>query len=253
MIDLINAEWIKFASLRGSWIRLGVALALGMATLTFGLFFFNKAIGDEAPATEITDRIAVMVSGVSVASLILVIVGVIIFTEEIKSRTIIPTMSTAPDRSAVAAAKVILAVLVGAGFAIVAWGLTLAVGLFSLDQQGFPLNFDHNDFARVIIGAGAFLIISTVFGLGLGMISNSTTFGVTFAIIWPLAIETALKGFAPEWINRFIPFEAGSAMFLAPEGDLPPWEGGAIFLAWAVGLVLIGVALFRRRDLGSSG
>jgi hypothetical protein len=42
-------------------------------------------------------------------------------------------------------------------------------------------------------------------------------------------------------------------MYAAPEGDLPPWEGGAIFLAWAAALVLIGVALFRRRDLGASG
>lgn len=253
MIDLINAEWIKFASLRGSWIRLGIALALGMASLSFGLIFFNKGIGDASPATEITDRVTLMVSGVGPAGLILVIVGVIIFTEEIKSRTIIPTMGAASDRSAVAAAKAILAILVGAGFALLAGGLTLAVGLVSLDQQGFPLNFDHNDFARAIIGAGAFLIISTLFGLGLGIISNSTTFGVSFAIIWPLAIETALKGFAPDWINRFLPFEAGGALFAVPEGDLPPWEGGAIFLAWAVALVLIGVALFRRRDLGSSG
>ena len=253
MIDLINAEWIKFASLRGSWIRLGIALALGLASLTVGLIFFNKGIGDAAAATEITDRIALMVSGVGPAGLILVIVGVIIFTEEIKSRTIIPTMSVAPDRSALAAAKSIIAVLVGAGFAIVAGGLTLAVGLVGLDQQGFSLNFDHDDFVRVIVGAGAFLTISTLFGLGLGIISNSTTFGVTFAILWPLAIETALKGFAPDWIDRFLPFDAGSAMYAVPEGDLPPWEGGAIFLTWAVVLVLIGVVLFRRRDLGSSG
>ena len=253
MIDLINAEWIKFASLRGSWIRLGVALGLGMAMLTSGLIFFNRGIGDTEPATEITNRIALIVSGVAPAGLILIIVGVIIFTQEIKSRTIIPTMSVAPDRSAVAAAKAIIAVLVGAGFAIIAGGLTLAIGLVALDQQGFPLNFDDDDFARVILGAGAYLIISTLFGLGLGLITNSTTFGVTFAIIWPLAIETALQGFAPEWIDRFLPFRAGSELFAVPEGDLPPWEGGGIFLAWAVGLVLIGVVLFRRRDLGSSG
>ena len=42
-------------------------------------------------------------------------------------------------------------------------------------------------------------------------------------------------------------------MFAVPEGDLPTWEGGAIFLTWAVALVLIGVALFQRRDLGASG
>ena len=253
MIDLVNAEWIKFASLRGSWIRLGIALALGMASLTIGLIFFNRSIGDQPASTEIIDRIGLMVSGVAPASLILVIVGVIIFTEEIKSRSIIPTMSAAPDRASMVMAKSILAILVGGGFALVAGAVTLTVGLVSLDQQGFPLNFDHDDFARVIIGAGAFLILATLFGLGIGLISNSTTFGVAFALIWPLAVETALKGFAPEWIEKFLPFEAGGAMFAVPEGDLPPWEGGAIFLAWAAALVLIGAALFKRRDLGSSG
>lgn len=253
MIDLVNAEWVKFASLRGSWIRLGSALALGMASLTIGLIFFNKSLGDGSPATEVSDRIALMVSGVAPAGLILTIVGVIIFTEEIKSRTIIPTMSAAPDRASVAMAKAILTTLVGAGFAIVAGGLTLLVGLVGLDQQGFSLNLDHNDFARAIIGSGAFLIIAALFGLGLGLITNSTTFGVTLAIIWPLALETTVKGFAPDWMVKILPFEAGSALYAVPAGETPPWEGGAIFLGWAGLLILGGAALFNRRNLGSSG
>jgi ABC-2 type transport system permease protein len=253
VIDLVNAEWIKFASLRGSWIRLGSALALGMAALTVGLIFFDKSVGDGTAATEVTDRISLIVSGVAPASLILIIVGVIIFTEEIKSRTIIPTMSVAPNRSAVVMAKAILTGLVGAGFAVVAGGITLAVGLVGLDQKGFPLNFDHNGFARVVLGAGAFLIIATLFGLGIGLLTNSTTLGVTLAIIWPLALETTVKGFAPDWMEKILPFEAGSALYAVTPGDTPPWEGGAIFLGWAGLLVLGGAALFNRRNLGSSG
>ena len=253
MIDLVNAEWIKFASLRGSWIRLGSALALGMASLTIGLIFFDKSLGDGPAATDVPDRISLMVTGVAPASLILIIIGVIIFTEEIKSRTIIPTMSAVPDRSSVVMAKTILTTFVGAGFAIVAGGLTLLVGLVGLDQKGFSLNLDHNDFARVILGAGAFLIIATIFGLGLGLITNSTTFGITIAIIWPLALEATVKGFAPDWIVKILPFESGEALYAVPAGDTPPWEGGAIFLGWAGLLVLGGAALFNRRNLGSSG
>ena len=253
MIDLVNAEWIKFASLRGSWIRLGSALALAMAVLTFGLIFFDKSFGDSPAATEVIDRITLIVSGVGPASLIMIIVGVIIFTEEIKSRTIIPTMSVSPNRSSVAMAKTILAGLVGLGFAVIAGGVTLAVGLVGLDQKGFSLNFDHNDFARVIFGAGAFIVISTLFGLGIGLVTNSTTFGITLAIIWPLALETTVKGFAPDWMSKLLPFDAGSAMYAVTPGDTPPWEGGAIFLGWAGLLLLGGAALFNRRNLGSSG
>jgi ABC-2 type transport system permease protein len=252
MIDLINAEWIKFVSLRGSWIRLGVALALAMATLTVGLIFFNRSIGDSPAATEVTDRINLVTSGVMPASLLLVILGVIIFTAEIKSRTIIPTMSAAPDRGSVVISKSVLVILVAAGFAIVVGGLSLAVGLIGLDQQGFTLDLDDTHFVRVILGAGAFLIIAALFGLGIGVLTNSTTFGVALGLIWPTAIEGAIMGFAPDWIDKFLPFQAGSALFATPEGDIPPWEGGAIFLVWAVVLVLMGTALFNRRNLGSS-
>ncbi len=143
--------------------------------------------------------------------------------------------------------------LVGAGFAIVAGALTLAIGLVGLEQQGFSLNFDHDDFARAILGAGAYLIIAALFGLGLGLITNSSTFGISLAIIWPVALETTVKGFAPDWMEKLLPFEAGSALFAVPAGETPPWEGGGIFLAWAGLLVLIGAALFNKRDLGSSG
>ena len=254
MIDLINAEWIKFASLRGSWIRLGVALALAMATLTVGLIFFDRSIGDSAPATEITDRINLLTSGVAPASLLLVIVGVLVFTGEIKSRTIIPTASASPDRGSLVMSKTALVGLVAAGFAIIVGGLTLAVGLVGLDQQGFTLDLDDTHFVRVIVGAGAFLIIAALFGLGLGVLTNSTTFGVAVGLIWPTAIEGAIQGFAPDWIERFLPFEAGGALYATPErGDLPPWEGGAIFLIWAAALLIAGTAIFNRRNLGSSG
>ncbi len=254
MIDLIKAEWIKFSSLRGSWIRLGLALVLAMASVTLGLIFFNRSGGGIPASTEIPDRINLITSGVGFAGLILVIVGVLVFTGEVKSRTIIPTMSAVPDRGSVVASKVILVSLVAAGFAILAVGLSLAVGLVGLDQQGFTIALDDADFVRVMIGSGAYLVIAALFGLGLGVLTNSTTFGVALGLLWPTAIEGAVQGFAPEWIDRFLPFQAGAAMFATPQrGDLPPWEGGAIFLFWSAVILGVGTVILNRRNLGSSG
>jgi hypothetical protein len=68
-----------------------------------------------------------------------------------------------------------------------------------------------------------------------------------------LQFGTTVKGFAPDWMVKILPFEAGSALYAVTPGDTPPWEGGAIFLGWAGLLLLGGAALFNRRNLGSSG
>jgi hypothetical protein len=63
---------------------------------------------------------------------------------------------------------------------------------------------------QVRVAARAFLIIATIFGFGIALITNSTTFGITFAIIWPLALEGTVKGFAPDWIVKILPIDVGA-------------------------------------------
>lgn len=253
MSDLVRAEWIKFASLRGSWIRVGTALALDLLLLTVGLWFFNRSIGDVAPDTGVPARVSTVVDNFDLASLLIVVAGVMVFTSEIKTRGIIPTISAAPDRRELIGAKTILVALVGLATAAVATVLNIAIGMFVLDQEGFALSFDDTDFARAIFGGLAFLTIAGLFGLGIGIIANSSTLGIAIGLLWPAAIETSARAFLPDWISRFLPFEAGSALTSVPApGDVPPWEGGGVFLLWASALILVGLMLFRRRDLGSS-
>ena len=122
-----------------------------------------------------------------------------------------------------------------------------------LDLKDYPLSFDDTDYARVLFGSVAYMTIAALFGLGVGIIVNSPTGGIAFALLWPTAIESASKAFLPDWISRFLPFEAGGALIDVPaRGDLPPWEGGGVFLAWSVGLFSAGYALFRSRDLGAT-
>ena len=253
MSDLLHAEWIKFKSLRGSWIRLGFVLAIDLAILVFGLWFFNRSIGDLEPDTSIAARVGTITSGVETAAILMIVVGVIVYTAETKSRSIIPTLTAAPDRNELTGAKTLLVGLVGLATGIVVVFLNTATAMVVLELEDFPLSLDDTDVARAIVGGVVFLALSALFGLGLGLIANSQTLGITIAVLWPTAIESSAKAFLPDWVGRFLPFEAGDAMLAVPaKDDLPPWEGAAVFLLWSAALIVAGAALFRSRDLGSS-
>ena len=132
--------------------------------------------------------------------------------------------------------------------------LTTIACLVVLDTRGFTLNpIDDSDVARVVVGGVADLAIATLFGLGIGLILNSATSAIAVGLLWPLGLESALKAFLPEWVDRFLPFEAGTSLIVAgPDHVLPAWEGGGVFLAWSALLVIGGWALFNRRDLSDS-
>jgi ABC-2 type transport system permease protein len=98
MSDLVHSEWIKFRSLRGSWIRLAVAVALDLAVVVFALWFFNRSIGNTAPDTGHEARVNTLTGGISIAAILMIIVGVAVYTGEIKSRSIIPSITAVPNR-----------------------------------------------------------------------------------------------------------------------------------------------------------
>lgn len=253
MMNLLHAEWIKFASLRASWTKVVITIVLYMAIVVVGLVFFEQAIGDAEPDTSIPTRIGTVSGGVTLAALVLAVLGVTVFTNEIKSRSIIPTVAAVPDRREFVGAKTLLTGIV----ALVVGAVTVLIGaattMIVLDQKGFPLSFDDTDYVRVLFGSVAYLTIAALFGLGVGIVANSATGGIAVALLWPTAIESTLQAFLPDWVARFLPFEAGGALIAVPaRGDLPAWEGGGVFLAWSVGIIIAGYALFRRRDLGAS-
>lgn len=254
MKNLVKAEWIKFSSLRSSWTKLGVALAINGLFVAFTLWAFDRAADGSTPDTSIANRVSTLSAGISMAALLFIVVGISVHTNEIRSRSIIPTAGAAPDRRELIGAKAALTGLVGVTAGAVLMLLTTVASLVVLDAKGFPLNlFDDDDAARAIVGSVAYLAIAALFGLGIGIILNSATAAIAVGLLWPLGIESALQAFLPEWIDRLLPFEAGTSLIVAADDHvLPPWEGGAVFLAWSALLVIGGWALFDRRDLSGS-
>lgn len=253
MNKLIRSEWIKFSTLRINWGMLGVAFLLNVALLVIGLIFFNRSLGDSEPVTDADTRISTITGPLGVFATVVSILGVLIMASEYKSKTVIPTFATAPIRSEVIAAKAILVAAISfvaaVAMAIVNW----VVGAITLDVRGFPVDVADDHFVQALAGATLFVVIATVFGFGLGVLFKNSVLSIVLVVAIPAVAEPALSGFLPDWIDRYLPFSAGSAMS-SPGGtdQLPAWEGGGVFALWAIGLVIVAAVLFERRDLGNT-
>jgi ABC-2 type transport system permease protein len=249
--NLVTAEWIKFSSLRSSWTRLGIAVFLNGVFVAFSLWAFGRSTGDTIPDTSIASRVGTLSAGVTMAALVFVVMGVNVHTAEIRSRSIIPTTSAVPDRRDLVGAKAVLTGAVGLVAGVALMLLNTIACLVVLDSKSYTLNpLEDDDAARAIVGSIIYLAIAALFGLGIGVILNSATSAIAIAILWPLGLESALQAFLPDWMHRMLPFEAGKALIVAgSEHQLPAWEGGGVFLAWSALLVIVGWALFDRRDL----
>jgi ABC-type transport system involved in multi-copper enzyme maturation permease subunit len=97
-------------------------------------------------------------------------------------------------------------------------------------------------------------VIAALFGYGLGVLFPNPVLAITLVVAIPAVAEPALAGFLPDWIARFLPFSAGSAL-TSPGGtdQLTAWEGGGVFGLWAIALLIVAGSLFERRDLGNTG
>ena len=78
-----------------------------------------------------------------------------------------------------------------------------------LELEDFPLS--DTDVMRVMVGGVVFLTSAAPIRVGVGLIANSQTLGITIGILWPTALETPLQAFLPDWVERLLSFEARAA------------------------------------------
>lgn len=240
MIHLLRAEWIKFRSVRSTWVLTGVAVALSL--LIAGI----AASADDGgqPAVE-----ALAVSSTFVFILLLVL-GIQFIGQEYRFGTIRATFTAVPNRTRVLVAKTIFGVGVGAVTALVGFVGSFAVAsiVFAGDDRSIP--FD----ARLAETITAYVVVagvSVVLGIGVGAITRNPALGIAAVLIDMFVLESLVTVFVSEDLGSVLPFSASFAALPGIGGDtlLSPWFVAlAVYAAWAVGLLLIGVLIVERRD-----
>jgi ABC-2 type transport system permease protein len=253
-IRVIRSEWLKFRSLRSSYIALA-ATFLGMVVLAcvFAGETANRWPLMSAARQARFDPTDIALRGYSLAQLIVGVLGVIVVTGEYGTGMIRASLSAAPTRLPVLWAKMIV-------FAVVTFVVTTVssfVAFFSaqafLSSQHIETTISAPGVFRAVLGCGLYLTAVGLLGVALGWIIRHTA-GAIASVFGLLLVLPALGDALPDnlapHILPYLPSNAGQQLVAvhSEAGMLAPWTGFAVFCVYLVVAVVVAVVLLKRRD-----
>jgi ABC-type transport system involved in multi-copper enzyme maturation permease subunit len=245
---LLHSELLKQRSTRTtlSLFLAMIGLVL-LAVLLHGFGLRAEALRDRHVQLMVLGRGELL--GVLFAALL----GAMSITAEIRHGTIRPTFLFSPRRGRVVAAKVVVSVLVGAGFGLVAGAVATAAGTAALRARGIDVQLDGNDDALLVFGSAAAAALWAAIGVGLGALVRNQVPTLIGICAWLLFVE-GLLGDATGGlgdVGRILPGAAAAAISGQDPGTLlAPAVGLMLLVAYAAAAALAGATATSRRDVG---
>lgn len=252
MINLIRSEVLKIRSTQ-VWFWM-VLLAAAFTTLGT-VFMVVTAISDHDNGVPV-DYYALFTQseGAGVALLVLGLLGL---TTEFRHKTITPTLLATPNRWRLLAGKAASYGVFAIIYALICVLLNFAIAIIWLSSVGVPIEFGQG-VPGGVAKTFAMLVITGMFGLGLGAVLRNQAAAMVFGIVYFFVLDPLLN-FTP-WVRKgyaYTPSGAAKAFLANADvenmpGDvhLLPWAaGGLLFLAWAVALLVIGGRINLSRDI----
>ncbi|MCW2620581.1 MAG: putative transporter transrane protein [Frankiales bacterium] len=247
---VVGAEWIKFRTLRSSWLVL--LAAFGGVILIAVLIGYNTAKNWSTLAPEDSAPSSVL-QGYYLGQLLIGVLGVLFVSGEYSTGMIRSTLAAVPRRTPVLLAK---ALVFGAVALVV---MTAASMLAFLVAQPFLSHYGHGSalgdptVLRVIFGTGLYLALVGLLGGALGWIVRSTPGGISVLVGLLLVVPVLFEVLPGSWskaVGEYLPGAAGSGFVssLPAAHTLTPATGLVVLVVWVIGLLGAGAVLLRRRD-----
>ncbi|MDN3243456.1 hypothetical protein [Glycomyces tritici] len=250
---VVKSEWIKFWSVRSTFITLSIAvlLLIGFGLLASSLYGDGSDPGGP-PGNEPTDPIGASFTGTNFALLAFGALGVLFTAGEYSTGMIRSSMAAVPKRLPVLWAKVAVFAAVVFVVALAASAVVFTAGQALIGDGG--ASWSDPGVARAVIGTAGLLTGSGLLGLGLGALLRSTPGAITtlFGVMFLLAMVAALL--VPEsWsdVVQYLPSEAGDAFTaVTQEPDaLSPPAGLAVFGGYIAATLGAAAWRIRRSDV----
>ncbi|MFI1488799.1 ABC transporter permease [Streptomyces sp. NPDC020747] len=251
---VLRSEWLKFWSLRSSWIALAASLVVLLLFGVIAASTYSPPTGsDSGPSMSdgSTDAVSLALMGSPLVSLVVGSLGVLLFAGEYSTGMIRSTLTAVPRRlpvlfskSAVVALLVLVLTAIGA---LVAF----ALGTIGLDGERISLSLGDEGVLRSLLGFGVYMALVAVFGVALGALLRSPAGGIS-SLLGILMILPNLTSLLPDSmadaLQPYFPSTAGEAMFsLHRSADsLSPGGGFVVFAGW-VALALAAAAFRLKR------
>ncbi|MFC6014750.1 ABC transporter permease [Plantactinospora solaniradicis] len=272
---LVRAELLKIRSTNTWWTFGLIALGLWAVTLFFNYIQTQFLVGPDATTgmnAEQAEQMRAAAEPVSLAAnlytngqflglVIVLVLGVLVVTNEFHHQTVTTTFLTTPHRTAVVVAKLVAAALLGVLFWAVTTGLNLLTGPLILSGFDVANQFDSGEVWQAVWLNGLAYLLWAIFGVGFGVLIRSQIGATVTAILLYFAgfigaaifFNTLASRFG-DWINDLqvlVPSLASQLMVSAVElpSQPPQWLGAVVLIGYAVVTAGIGTLLIRKRDI----
>jgi ABC-type transport system involved in multi-copper enzyme maturation permease subunit len=253
MSALIRAEWTKLFTTR-TWLGMllgACVLAGGLAALFTGTAGQDPGDGDAIPPVGSPLYEETALSAATLASVFLLILGIIGMTQEYRHRTATPTFLTTPRRGRVITAKMLAYALVAVPLALVVLVVNVVVvEIYAGARGAAPSLTGHN--LQTLGASGLVLVVYTVIGVGVGALVRNQVGAIVGSLVYLNVVEPIVSSIgAISGAYKWLPGGAASAItsdFQAPD-LLEPWQGTILLLAYGVVAALLGTWLASRRDV----
>jgi ABC-2 type transport system permease protein len=254
----LRGEWIKLRTLPGTgWLLLGVVvLTVAVSAAT------SAALSCTSSAACHPDLTKLSFSGTELGQAVVAIVGVLAITGEYSTGMIRTTLTAAPRRTVMLAAKaaVVTALVLAAG-AVAVLGSLLA-GRLILPGHGYSpahgylvLSLADGPVLRAASGSVLYLALIALLSLGIATAvrDTATAIGVVLGLLYLFPILAQVVA-SPGWqrhLQQIGPMTAGLEI-QASTGvhtlPISPWAGLGVLAAWAAAALLAGSVMLRFRD-----
>jgi len=254
---IVKSEWIKFRTLRSTVWTLAITLLVmvGIATA------FSALLASQGTETGAPSSLSVFSIAANMASLAVVVLGVLVITGEYSTGMIRSTLAAVPRRLPALWAKgVVLAVSIFV-VSTVAVGISLGVMRLFLGAKGLAPDVSDGETMRILWGTSLYLTAIALLAFAIGALLRHSAGALATVLGLLLVIESLFQiPWKPlQLISPFLPGTAGSKILMPQEqitamsqgavgAVLGPWQGYAVLLAWVVILLSAASVLLRRRN-----
>jgi ABC-type transport system involved in multi-copper enzyme maturation permease subunit len=253
MMGLIRSEFRKISTVRMTYVLLisSILLTATYITMYALLAGFDNGSGQTLPPLTSEMSVRMVYSSIGAAYIIVLVFGIIGFTNEIRHRTVTLTYLATPHRGNVIAAKFVAHGVWGIIFAAanVVIGVPLAMWLVnSREHFEIPLA----DIWAVSIGTLAAFALYAILGVAIGALVRNQIGAIVGALVWVMFIEAIFIAIIPD-VGKWMPAGAASAMLQARALDgakyLEPVQGGLLLAGYAIVFGVIAAFTTNRKDV----
>jgi ABC-2 type transport system permease protein len=251
---VMRSEWTKLRSVRSTVWSLIATFGI---TVGFGALFswaYISRYSEQSRAERLSfDPTAHSLRGLFLAQLAIGVLGVLIVSSEYVTGLIRITLTAVPQRRSVLAAKAVVFGVVSLVVSMVSVLVAFLVGQAILHGKHLGVSLGDPHVLRAVLGAGVYLTIVGLLGLGIAAIVRRTAGAITVLVGLVLVIPLLAQALPSPWnhdIAKYFPSQLGEALFSvrADPNLLSPATALGVAALWLIATYTTATILLTRRD-----